>query len=63
MFTVWVEKKKSVNTIFLLFLVVCFQLPTTRTPDYLKMFSIYLKGLSYQEATVLVLPGNSIFFN
>ena len=26
-------EKKSVNTIFRLFLVLCFQLPTTHTPD------------------------------
>ena len=57
MFTVWVEKK-SVNTIFLLFLVLCFQLLATHTSDYLKILLIYLKGLSYQDATVLVLPGN-----
>ena len=57
MFTVWVEKK-SVNTIFLLFLVLCFQLLATHTSDYSKILLIYLKGLSYQDATVLVLPGN-----
>ena len=57
MFTVWVEKK-SVNTIFLSFLVLCFQLPATHTSDYSKILLIYLKGLSYQDATVLVLPGN-----
>ena len=57
MFTVWVEKK-SVNTIFLLFLVLCFQLPATHTSDYSEILLIYLKGLSYQDATVLVLPGN-----